>query len=191
MDSRRHALRRRPAARPGHSPGRSRPVRAVVPDACAGADLQSPRPSATSPLVGVDDLPARRLTSDGDWTLAIDIGLGDRPATFDSVLLRFPGPSTAIRSLPGRPAAGHHGPCHLKPSPTWRHATVSAAEQNSSARPSAPPSPASPRPTSRSRSHPGTPRRNRPRLSYAQPRLYDHPGRPRTAGPDHQRATAA
>ena len=43
-------------------------------------------------IIGIDNLPARRLTSDIGWTLAIDLGLGDRPDTFNSILLRrFPG----------------------------------------------------------------------------------------------------
>jgi len=43
-------------------------------------------------IIGIDNLPARRLTSDTGWALAIDLGLGDRPGTFNSILLRrFPG----------------------------------------------------------------------------------------------------
>lgn len=42
-------------------------------------------------LLGVDNLPTRRLTSGVGWTLAVDAGLGDQPSTYDSVLLRtFP-----------------------------------------------------------------------------------------------------
>jgi hypothetical protein len=43
-------------------------------------------------LLGVDNLPTRRLTSGAGWTLAIDTGLGDQPGNFDSILIhRFPG----------------------------------------------------------------------------------------------------
>lgn len=43
-------------------------------------------------LLGVDNLATRRLTSAVGWPLAIDIGLGADPASFDSLLMyRFPG----------------------------------------------------------------------------------------------------
>lgn len=43
-------------------------------------------------LIGVDNLPTRRLISRAGWTLAIDVGLGTRPADYSALLLRrFPG----------------------------------------------------------------------------------------------------
>lgn len=50
-------------------------------------------------LLGVDNLPARRLISTVGWRFAIDAGLGAGPADFSSILLRrFPGktPSTDV-----------------------------------------------------------------------------------------------
>jgi hypothetical protein len=46
----------------------------------------------TVALFGVDDVRPRRLISDGQWKLAIDVGLGIRHDDFDGILLhRFPG----------------------------------------------------------------------------------------------------
>lgn len=58
-------------------------------------------------IIGVDNLPARRQTSGIGWPLAIDLGLGDRADTFDSIMLRrFPGSQrsdqvTAWQAEPG------------------------------------------------------------------------------------------
>jgi hypothetical protein len=48
--------------------------------------------------------PYRRLTSGTAWTLAIDTGLGDQPANFDSILIhRFPGSRRSDEILAWQP----------------------------------------------------------------------------------------
>jgi hypothetical protein len=78
-------------------------------------------------LLGVDNLPTRRLISSVGWPLAIDVGLGVGPSDFDALLLhRFPGardsaamagwsgPSIASTVVPKTPAfddLGRRDPC--------------------------------------------------------------------------------
>ena len=58
----------------------------------AGSDFRAAPGERHVALLGVDNLPTRRLTSGTGWTLAIDAGLGDQPGNFDSILIhRFPG----------------------------------------------------------------------------------------------------
>jgi hypothetical protein len=57
-----------------------------------GPDLRTNDNESHIALIGVDNLPTRRLTSDIGWDLAIDVGLGHGPASFASMhLRRFPG----------------------------------------------------------------------------------------------------
>lgn len=57
-----------------------------------GSDFRAAPGECHVALLGVDNLPTRRLTSGTGWTLAIDTGLGDQPENFDSILIhRFPG----------------------------------------------------------------------------------------------------
>ena len=57
-----------------------------------GSDFRAAPGECHVALLGVDNLPTRRLTSGTGWTLAIDTGLGDQPGNFDSILIhRFPG----------------------------------------------------------------------------------------------------
>jgi hypothetical protein len=56
------------------------------------SDLQVAPDEAHVALLGVDNLATRRLTSDVGWPFAIDVGLGDGPTNYDSLMLRrFPG----------------------------------------------------------------------------------------------------
>lgn len=57
-----------------------------------GPDLRAADSECHVALIGVDNIPSRRLTSDVGWQLAIDVGLGHGPQNFASMLLRrFPG----------------------------------------------------------------------------------------------------
>jgi hypothetical protein len=57
-----------------------------------GGDFRAAPGERHVALLGVDNLPTRRLTSGAGWALAIDTGLGDQPGNFDSILIhRFPG----------------------------------------------------------------------------------------------------
>jgi hypothetical protein len=66
-----------------------------------GSDFRAAPGECHVALLGIDNLPTRRLISGAGWTLAIDTGLGDQPGNFDSILIhRFPGrrPSDQIPS---------------------------------------------------------------------------------------------
>ncbi|WP_143264340.1 hypothetical protein [Amycolatopsis kentuckyensis] len=57
-----------------------------------GADLRVADTEPHVALLGVDNLPTRRLTSGAGWRFAVDVGLGAGSADFSSMLLRrFPG----------------------------------------------------------------------------------------------------
>ncbi|MEV4050773.1 hypothetical protein AB0J55_06255 [Amycolatopsis sp. NPDC049688] len=57
-----------------------------------GADLHVADTEPHVALLGVDNLPTRRLTSTAGWRFAVDVGLGSGHADFSSMLLRrFPG----------------------------------------------------------------------------------------------------
>ena len=75
---------------------------------CTDASMQVAPAECHVAIIGVDNLNTRRLTSGTGWPLAIDLGLGDRPDTFDSILLRrFPGiqRSDRITAWQAQPAA--------------------------------------------------------------------------------------
>lgn len=57
-----------------------------------GADLRVVPAECHVAILGFDNLRARGLISDVGWALAVDVGLGERPDTFDSIVVRrFPG----------------------------------------------------------------------------------------------------
>jgi hypothetical protein len=57
-----------------------------------GGDLRVADDEAHVALLGVDNLPTRRLTSGVGWRFAVDVGLGSRASDFTSMYLRrFPG----------------------------------------------------------------------------------------------------
>jgi hypothetical protein len=57
-----------------------------------GSDLHAAAHECHVALLGVDNLQTRRLTSDVEWPLAIDVGLGSGPNDFSAMLMRrFPG----------------------------------------------------------------------------------------------------
>lgn len=57
-----------------------------------GADLRAADHEGHVALLGVDNLPTRRLTSGVGWPFAVDVGLGSGPNDFSSILMRrFPG----------------------------------------------------------------------------------------------------
>jgi hypothetical protein len=93
-----------------------------------GPDLRVTDSECHVALIGVDNLPSRRLISDVGWDLAIDIGLGHGPQNFASMQVRcFPGPqrsdevaawNTSLSdqiAIPDTPAfadlAEHHDTC--------------------------------------------------------------------------------
>jgi hypothetical protein len=93
-----------------------------------GSDLRASDNESHVALLGVDNLPTRRLTSTVGWRLAIDVGLGSGLADFSSLLLRrFPGnqrsdevtawktqpagPPTIPTSQAFRALATHSDPC--------------------------------------------------------------------------------
>ena len=99
----------------------------------AGSDFRAAPGECHVVLLGVDNLPTRRLTSGTGWTLAIDTGLGDQPGNFDSILILHPLPAAraTTRSSPGSSASPtpSRSP-RPQPSPTSRSTTTPAASPN-------------------------------------------------------------
>jgi hypothetical protein len=93
-----------------------------------GSDLRAAPAECHVALIGVDNLPTRKLTSAAGWPFAIDIGLGAGPDNFSSLLMRrFPGTQRSGQvtgwaqnsqlpvGIPASPAftdlAAHHDQC--------------------------------------------------------------------------------
>ena len=103
----------------------------------AGRDFRAAPGECHVALLGVDNLPTRRLTSGAGWTLAIDTGLGDQPGNFDSILIhRFPGGRRSDEIPAWQPREPHAVAIpRPQPSPTSRNTTTRAASPNWPARP--------------------------------------------------------
>ncbi|WP_194919354.1 hypothetical protein [Catenulispora rubra] len=64
-------------------------------------------------LLGLDNVPARRLTSDVSWKLAIDAGLGAGPTDFNSIMIRrFPGARRSDAVLAWADGSEEESPIH-------------------------------------------------------------------------------